>query len=151
MIDVLVENNSGADPGAQRGVEHVAKSHARAPDRFRQRRGIRIIIDLCADVKDPLHFRGQRKISPARNVRRIQHHSGARIERPRRANPYSCKPGTSVGPRRKHRLNGILDRREARRRIFTRAHRHTRLQQNRALRIHQADGNFRPANIHAQR
>src|SRR6202030_3415038 len=93
VINALVENNARADAGAERGVEHVAKSDARAPEGFGEGRGVRVIIDFGAHVKDAPHFRGQRKIPPARHVWRIQHHAGARIERSWRANSNSGEPG----------------------------------------------------------
>src|SRR6202030_4427351 len=52
VIDAPVENNSRADAGAERSVEHVAKSDARTPDRFRERCGVRIIVDFGANVED---------------------------------------------------------------------------------------------------
>jgi hypothetical protein len=88
-IDAPVENNSSADAGAERCVKDVAKSHACAPDRFRQRRGVRVIVNLRANLKKALHFRGERKIPPAWQIGRIQHNAANRIERTWRANSDS--------------------------------------------------------------
>ena len=46
VINAAVENNAGSDSGSNRGIENVAESARRAPARFGQRRGVRVIVDF---------------------------------------------------------------------------------------------------------
>src|SRR5215471_9493282 len=56
VIDALIEDNSGADAGAERGVEHILKADACAPDGFGESGGVRVIIDANAEPKGALDF-----------------------------------------------------------------------------------------------
>src|SRR5260370_2428850 len=61
MINVAVANNSSAHARAQRGVEHVAKANACAPDRFPHCPRVRVIIGLRANATSAFPFLAQKE------------------------------------------------------------------------------------------
>jgi len=151
VINAAVENNSRPDPGAERGIEHVAKSHARAPDCFGQCRGIRVIVDLRTNVEGALHFRSQGKIPPAWQVRRIQDHTANWIERSGRANSDSGERCVRFWMLLKDGIDRALYSGKSRRRTFPRRHGYAGLKQNRASSVHQAGCNLCSADIYSER
>src|SRR5262245_35590546 len=86
MEDFAVKDHARADSCSDTSIEDVAVSPTRAPQTFRQRGSIRIVVKLRHHPIAALQFADERKIPPARNIRRVQDHSGSRIERPWSAN-----------------------------------------------------------------
>src|SRR5439155_12849705 len=79
--DFSVEHDARADAGADCCEEHIAESAARSPEVFGETGGVGVIIHF--DVHGIVfgYFVGKRKIAPARNVRRIDDYSCARVQR----------------------------------------------------------------------
>jgi len=149
VVDAAVENNSRSDAGAEGGVEDVAKSDACAPDGFGESGGVGVVVDFRSHVEDSLHFGGERKIVPARQVGRIQHDSTNGIEWTGSANPDSGERVAGLRLRGEHRVDRGLQGGETRGGIFAGGHGHASLIQNFALRIDQAGGDFCAADIDA--
>jgi len=149
VIDAPVENNSGADTGAERGIEDIAKSDACAPDGFGESGGVGVVVDFRSHVEDSLHFGGERKIVPARQVGRIQHDSTNGIERTGSANADSGERVAGLRLRGEYGVNRGFQGGETRGGVFVGGHGHAGLVQNFALRIDQAGGNFCAADIDA--
>ena len=107
VIDAAIEHNPGADPSADRGAENVSITSARTPQGFCQCRGIAVIVDSNRQTISFRYSVGQREIAPARQVRRINHDAGPRIERARSADPDAgdSSPGFRVAGRRADRVD----------------------------------------------
>src|SRR5258708_38281431 len=89
MIDASIETNPGADPGAESGADDVAIATTRAPQRFRHGSGVAIIVAAARWSIRFRYFGGQREVTPAWKVRRLNHHACARSERAWNADPYT--------------------------------------------------------------
>src|SRR5258708_31142642 len=150
MIDASIETNPGADPGAESGADDVAIATTRAPQSFRHGSGVAIIVDADRWSIRFRYFGGQREVTPAWKIRRINHHACARIERASSADPYTGDRTLNVRlefPRCNDRVNGG-DQRSQTRAARLGNHRHTHLMSDFAPRLPQARGHFRASNIH---
>src|SRR4029077_3269749 len=151
VVDAPVEYDSGPDARAERGIKHVAKTYASAPDCFSESRGIRVIVNFRANVEGTLHLRGQGKIAPAGQIRRIQHYSANWIERSWRADTASRHPRPRGRMLLEHGVDCAFHRRESRRRIFPRRHGRACLEQDCASCVDEAGSNFRAADSYSER
>src|SRR5215469_824203 len=86
VIDLVVEDNAGANPGANGGIEDVSISLAGSPAALGQRGGIGIVINFYRDPVSFGNLLSERKITPTRNIGRIDHDSRFWIQGTRRTN-----------------------------------------------------------------
>src|SRR5580765_2803493 len=97
VINAAIQHNATSDPGADRGIKDVAKSAGGTPARFRQSSSIGIVIHSNWHAISRGDLVGQREISPAGKIRRIQNDTGFRIERSGSADSYAvnarCRRG----------------------------------------------------------
>src|SRR5579864_4989463 len=87
MINSAVEDDARSNPSANGGIENVPKAAGRAPASFSQGGGVRVIVDFHRHAIFGRDFVGERKISPARQVGRIQDNPSFWIEGTRGADP----------------------------------------------------------------
>jgi hypothetical protein len=90
MKNAAIKNVSCADSGAHSGVKEVSIATTRAPLRFRQRRGIGVVIDSYGHVIHSAHFLGQRAVMPDREIRRTDDDTSFRIQRSQGADADGC-------------------------------------------------------------
>src|SRR5258708_38196485 len=151
MIDASIGENPGGDRGGESGADEVAIATTRAPQSFRHGSGVAIIVDADRWSIRFRYFGGQREVTPAWKIRRINHHACARIERAWSADPYTGDRTLNVRlefRRGNDRVNGGDHRSQTSDRILGN-HRHTHLMSDFAPRLHTARGHFRAANVHA--
>ncbi len=65
VIQAAVEDDAGADAGAEGGVEHIAIACARSPQRFGETGCIGVVVEFHRQRIQPLGLASQRKIAPA--------------------------------------------------------------------------------------
>ena len=116
---------------------------------FGESAGVGIIIHF--DVRGIVfgHFVGKRKIAPARNVRWIDDHPGARIERAGRTNTDACNFRPAGWILREERFDRGKNGGEPLLRRCATIHRRASLRKNLSLRIHDASGYFCAADVNA--
>src|SRR5580704_100702 len=74
VVDTLVKDDTGSNARAQRCVEHVAVANSGAPDSLGKCGGIPVVVDTGGETEDAMHLGGQREISPARQVGRVENY-----------------------------------------------------------------------------
>src|SRR5579859_8279688 len=103
MINSAFEDDARSNAGSNRGIEDIAEAASRAPPGFRQGGGVGVIIDFHRHAIFGRDSLGQRKISPARQVGRIQDNPSFWIEGTRGANPDALN---GIARLRKQGING---------------------------------------------
>ena len=76
VIDAAVEDNTGSDASAERGVKNVSVTDSGAPDGFGEGGGVAVVVDARGETEDALDFGSERKIAPAGDVGRIENDTG---------------------------------------------------------------------------
>src|SRR5262245_47672942 len=84
---MAIHDHAGSNSCPDACVEHVLMSASCTPQTLGESGGVRVIVKSRLDAVAPVNFGHERKIFPARNVRRVQHDSGSRIERSGSADP----------------------------------------------------------------
>src|SRR5262249_2957115 len=79
--DFSIENDSSADAGAYCGEENIPITVARSPEIFREASGVCVVVEFHCGGKVLCDCAGQRIVTPAGHVRRIDDDPGPRIER----------------------------------------------------------------------
>ncbi len=131
QIKLRVISDGRPDSSSQRGVEHALEARARPPQRLGQSGCVGVVVYVG---RQPINFTDlilQRIVMPARQVRRIQHHTCLRIDWPRRNQPNSSHAHVGM-----LRANRIYRRAHAAQRIVGRSprmHRRARLVQDFSL------------------
>src|SRR6516164_3707868 len=83
-IQLGVVGDRSAYTRANGGIEHALVAQAGSPQRFRQPGSVGVVVYVGRKVVGIPDFGGQRKISPARKIRRVQDCAALRIDRPGR-------------------------------------------------------------------
>ena len=143
------ENNSGADAGAERGVEELIAALAGPPKVFGESGCIGVVVHARGHAEDAPGLGRQRKAAPARHVRRIQHHARFGVQRPGRAESDAGDRGARFRGRREYGFNCVHHRGKAGGGVAGRNHGHARFVSDFTGGIHQARGNLGPADIDA--
>ena len=151
IVDAAVKKYARSNSRADACVKNVSIAPPRAPQSFRKRGGVGIVVDLNGATVAARDLRRQRKVPPARHVGRIQHHTGVRIKRPRCANPDTSHRTSSVGIHLQQRVNRVRHRGEAFFRAAPGVHRRACIPCDLALCIDKSRGHFRAADIDANR
>ncbi len=112
--------------------------------------GVGVVIDFCANVEGALHFRGERKAPPTRQIGRIQNDSANRIERAWRADADSGERVARLRLRCKNGMDRSLQRGETNSGSFTGGHWHTRLEQDCSLGVDESGSDFGSADVDAE-
>ncbi len=73
VVDFAIENNAGADPGPDGGVENAAVAARRAVASFSQAGRIAIVLEPGGQSESLMRQGRQRHITPSRQIGGIQH------------------------------------------------------------------------------
>ena len=106
VVDMAVEDQTGSNAGADGGVENLGVAFSRAPQNFREGRGVGIIFNFYRQAVTARNFGGQRIIAPARNVGRIDDDAGVGIERAGSANTNGANSPAVFFPHLHEVING---------------------------------------------
>src|SRR3989441_2178261 len=88
VIDLAVEHDAAADPGADREADDVVRPARRAPPPFAENGAVRVVVEGGGQSQRLHDAVPQREIGPA-EVRGQQHHAARRVERARRADSHA--------------------------------------------------------------
>src|ERR1700675_2085611 len=80
-INVSIQHDGGPDAGAHGDVEHFLITASGSPQRFRQPGSVGVVLNPDRHAISFAYLGTQRKISPAGEIRRVQHDSGLRVQR----------------------------------------------------------------------
>src|SRR5215467_14786806 len=144
MKNPAVHYDAGSNSGSEAGVKDVTVAAACSPQAFRKRSCVGIVVEFRGDSVAPFDFGNQRKITPAGNVGRIQHHSRPRIKWARRANADWNWP-VSPGMVRKNLVHNGGNGSESFRRGASRIHGSAQNLRQFAALVDESTGNFRAA------
>src|SRR5260221_4775222 len=144
-----IKHDASADSCANRREKDVPVPTASAPEMFGETASIGVIVHF--DVRGIVfgHFVGKRKIAPARNVRWIDDDSSARVKWAgcTYADAFNFRAAGRI--LREQRFDGGKNGGEPLLGRCTTIHRRARVRKNLSLRVHNASGYFRAADIHA--
>src|SRR5258708_28860487 len=147
MIAAAVDNTSRPDAGAKRLPPYCAMSLPCARHVARECGGIRVIVDLGANVEGTLDFRGEGKIVPARQIRRIEDNTPDRVEWAWRADSDSCEGCACLGPFIKDGVDGTGKCRKSGHGIFAGRHSDALPKEDCAVCVDKAGGTLSAADI----
>src|SRR5580698_2126041 len=149
VVNPFTADQTCAYAGADGGVENVMKATSRAPYGLSQSRRVGIVLYLYGHVIDLRYFGREREITPARNIRRINHNASVRIQRSGRADANSPNQGTCFSVLGKEDIDRRYHGRETFARFAVRYHGSASLRLDCALAVHQTGSYFRASDIHA--